>query len=244
MPITSLTIGAMLGKADFAYKYMGGSSIMFNLLKTYIFGKGLRTLEYPDGDLYTVKIHYPQLERLKMKIAELQPPPYPTFVVTSDDIKQLALWHSPAFTEPIRTDRDVRAIPEGSWVFWSKYTEKDYPIPRRGVKLDAPIPQSAASVNSPAVDNSIALVKKMYRAKYLSNSEYDRLIDMLLEKNEGLIVLARNFSDEPEEFARHARRLLSRIDEKTIVMATNAQSFPSINKIPTATNGSKVASQG
>jgi hypothetical protein len=61
-----------------------GSSIMFNLLKTYIFGKILRTLEYPDGDLYTVKIHYPHMERLKTKIAEVQPPPYPTCVLTGE----------------------------------------------------------------------------------------------------------------------------------------------------------------
>ncbi|KAK4526911.1 hypothetical protein GAYE_SCF29G4830 [Galdieria yellowstonensis] len=219
MPITSLTIGAMLGKADFAYKYMGGSSIMFNLLKTYIFGKILRTLEYPDGDLYTVKIHYPHLERLKTKIAEVQPPPYPTCVLTGEDIRQLALWHPPAFTEPLRTDRDIRAVPDGAWIFWSKYSEKEFPIPRRGVKLDAPAANIATS-SAALADNCISLVKNLYRSKQISTSEYDRLIDLIIEKNEGIYTLARNFSNEPEEFVRHARRQLLKLPEKTIVMST------------------------
>ncbi|GJQ15806.1 hypothetical protein GpartN1_g7597.t1 [Galdieria partita] len=224
MPITSLTIGAMLGKADFAYKYMGGSSIMFNLLKTYIFGKILRTLEYPDGELYTVKIHYPQIERLKAKIADAQPPPYPTCFLTSEDIRQLALWHPPAFTEPLRTDRDIRAIPEGAWVFWSKYSEKEFPIPRRGVKLDAPVTALGATSNQALLDNSISLVKNLYRSKQLSTGEYDRLIDLIIEKNEGICTLARNFSSEPEEFVRHARRQIAKLPEKTIILSTNATS--------------------
>ncbi|GJD06004.1 hypothetical protein Gasu2_04450 [Galdieria sulphuraria] len=226
MPITSLTIGAMLGKADFAYKYMGGSSIMFNLLKTYIFGKILRTLEYPDGELYTVKIHYPQLERLKVKIADAQPPPYPTCFLTSEDIRQLALWHPPAFTEPLRTDKDIRAVPEGAWVFWSKYSEKEFPIPRRGVKLDAPAANIVTS-NAALTDGYISLVKNLYRSKQLSTSEYDRLIDLIIEKNEGICTLARNFSNEPEEFVRHAKRQISKLPEKTIIMSTNATSIVS-----------------
>lgn len=201
---------------------------MFNLLKTYIFGKILRTLEYPDGELYTVKIHYPQLERLKSKIAQVQPPPYPTCVLTSKDIRQLALWHAPAFTEPLRTDGDIRAIPDGAWIYWSKYSEKEFPIPRRGVKLDTPVANTAVS-NASLVDGYISLVKRLYREKQLSTGEYDRLIDLIIEKNEGICTLARNFSSEPEEFVRHARRQMLKLPEKSILVSTMSDTSEKIS---------------
>lgn len=62
--------------------------------------------------------------------------PLPPVVGRTQDVKQIAVWTSPHFTESVKTDADVRAIPDGGWLFWSKDSADEEAIPRRGVKLD------------------------------------------------------------------------------------------------------------
>lgn len=134
--VAMLPIAAMLGKADTAFKAVGGSSIIFNLIRHRIFGKNIRCIEYPDGDLQSFQIYRMNIDRLRAVIADAQPPPFPTAFLQPKDVKQIAVWTSPHFTESVKTDADVRAIPDGGWLFWSKDSADEEAIPRRGVKLD------------------------------------------------------------------------------------------------------------
>ena len=57
-PAPILPIGVLLGKADASFKLVGGSSIVFNLIRSRIFGKVLRAVEYPDGNLHHDGIYH------------------------------------------------------------------------------------------------------------------------------------------------------------------------------------------
>jgi len=215
-------IGALLGKADSAFKLVGGSSIVFNALRSRIFGKFLRVIEYPDGDLRSVKIHVMTIHRLRMRIAEAQPSPYPTSYMEPEDIRQIALFTSPHFTQQIDTDADVNALADNAWLFWS--TEEE-PIPKRGVKLDG------SHINTKSKDSgveilgdiqaqskSLLLAQNLRRDKLFSRHQYDRVVDLAVDRDAGLLAIARNF-DSSKEFRHHCLRLLHRRDPEKIVLS-------------------------
>ncbi len=231
-----LLIPAVLGKADATFKLVGGSSIVFNVIKSYIFGKPLRCIEYPDGDLATIKVFSMTVTSLRQRIAQAQPPPFPTVILRGDDVKQISVFYAPIFTEPVRTNADVRALPDASWLFWSLVSPQEAIIPRRGVKLESappllprtssapsrwtsPAPSSASSGLSVArseaevQDLAVQLVRALYSVgggSVLGQEEYDRLIDLAVEGDRALLALARNFRDDHSAFSYHAKRLLRR----------------------------------
>lgn len=219
-------IGLMLGKADSAFKMVGGSSIVFNVIRSRIFGKVLRTVEYPDGDLHSVKIYRMNLYRLQSLIADTQPPPFPTAFLEPEDIKQISVFTSPHFTEPVRNDSDVSALPENAWLFWSKDSFDENPIPVRGVKLDGShvkknLPRKPEAVTSELVlqDQAIAIARRIRKTQQFSRWQYDRVIDMAVDRDSGLLAIARNFSASEDEFRTHAVRLLRRRDPRSILLA-------------------------
>lgn len=219
-------IGLMLGKADSAFKLVGGSSIVFNAIRSRIFGKVLRTIEYPDGELHSVKIYRMNLYRLKSLIADTQPPPFPTAFLEPSDIKQIAVFTSPHFTEPVQNDSDVSALPDNAWLFWSKESFEDDPLPTRGVKLDGSHIQkkkSSASEQSATdrmlQDQAISLARKIRNSQQYSRWQYDRLIDLAIDRDTGLLAIARNFGSHEDEFRTHSTRLLKRRDPRSILMA-------------------------
>ncbi|KAF6000410.1 hypothetical protein F1559_001011 [Cyanidiococcus yangmingshanensis] len=231
-----LLIPAVLGKADATFKLLGGSSIVFNVIKSYIFGKPLRCIEYPDGDLATIKLFSMSISSLRQRIAQAQPPPFPTVVLRGDDVKQVSVFYAPIFTEPVRTNADVRALPDASWLFWSLVSPEEAIIPRRGVKLESAPPLlprtsstpsrwTSAASNNVAGGSSVAtteaqvqdLAVQLVRALYsvgggcvLGREEYDRLIDLAVDGDRALLALARNFRDDQSAFSYHAKRLLQR----------------------------------
>lgn len=231
-----LLIPAVLGKADATFKLLGGSSIVFNVIKSYIFGKPLRCIEYPDGDLATIKLYSMTVTSLRQRIAQAQPPPFPTVVLRGDDIKQISVFYAPIFTEPVRTNADVRALPDASWLFWSLVSPQEAVIPRRGVKLESAPPliprssqvpgrvksaapeTSGSSVTTPRTeaemqDLAIQLVHILYSVgggSALSSAEYDRLVDLAADGDKALLALARNFKEDRTSFAYHAKRLVQR----------------------------------
>lgn len=231
-----LLIPAVLGKADATFKLLGGSSIVFNVIKSYIFGKPLRCIEYPDGDLATIKLFSMSISSLRQRIAQAQPPPFPTVVLRGDDVKQVSVFYAPIFTEPVRTNADVRALPDASWLFWSLVSPEEAIIPRRGVKLESAPPllprtsstpsrwTSAASTNvaggssvatteAQVQDLAVQLVRALYSVGggcVLGREEYDRLIDLAVDGDRALLALARNFRDDQSAFSYHAKRLLQR----------------------------------
>ncbi|KAI0564710.1 hypothetical protein FGB62_24g134 [Gracilaria domingensis] len=215
----------MLGKADSAFKMVGGSSIVFNAIRSRIFGKVLRAIEYPDGELHSIKIYRMNLYRLKANIADSQPPPFPTAFVEPYDIKQISVFTSPHFTEPIRTDADVSALPENAWLFWSKDTFEEDPIPTRGVKLDGShIKKASKTKEEPSKseltlqDEAISLARKIRKSQQFSRWQFDRIVDLAIDRDAGLLAVARNFSSSQDEFRIHSTRLLKRRDPRSILV--------------------------
>lgn len=224
-------IGVMLGKADSAFKLVGGSSIVFNAIRSRIFGKVLRAVEYPDGDLKSVKIYRMNLYRLRTLIADTQPPPFPTAFLEPDDIKQVSVFTSPHFTEPVLNDSDVSALPDNSWLFWSKDSYEEAPIPTRGVKLDGshitkkkstPVPE-LLHTDRVLQDQAIAVAKRIRKSQQLSRWQYDRVIDLAIDRDSGLLAISRNFGSSDEEFRIHTMRLLNRRDPRSILVADGTE---------------------
>eukprot|EP00188_Purpureofilum_apyrenoidigerum_P000690 Plantae.Rhodophyta-Purpureofilum_apyrenoidigerum.ctg13227.p1 GENE.Plantae.Rhodophyta-Purpureofilum_apyrenoidigerum.ctg13227~~Plantae.Rhodophyta-Purpureofilum_apyrenoidigerum.ctg13227.p1 ORF type:complete len:230 (+),score=31.83 Plantae.Rhodophyta-Purpureofilum_apyrenoidigerum.ctg13227:158-847(+) len=207
MPVF-LSITALLGKADATFRYVGGSAIVFNFLRTYVFGKVLRTVEYPDGDLSSIKMHRSNLERLKTVIAKAQPPIFPTAYLSSKDVKQVVLWTPPHFTERIICDSDVYNIPDGSWLLWSKFSESDRPIPRRGVKLEGssqPIPKKSVTEEQ---SDLFSLARRFRRENRLDQVPYNALVNLIAEEDRAVFALHRYFSEDDDEIRRHILELL------------------------------------
>lgn len=225
-------IALMLGKADTAFKLVGGSSIVYNAIRSRIFGKVLRAVEYPDGELHSVKIYRSNLYRLKTLIAESQPPPFPTAFIEPEDVKQIAVFTSPHFTEPVINDWDVSALPENAWLFWSKDCVEEDAIPTRGVKLDGThlqVKKSSKPKEDPSVleqslqDDAIRIARKILKSQQFSRWHYDRVIDMAIDRDAGLLAVARNFGMKEDEFRIHCMRLLKRRDPRSILLADGQQ---------------------
>lgn len=223
-------IAVLLGKADSAFKLVGGSSIVFNAIRSRIFGKVLRAVEYPDGELKSVKIYRMNLYRLKTLIADTQPPPFPTAFLEPEDIKQISVFTSPHFTEPVLNDSDVSTLPENSWLFWSKDGYEEDPIPTRNVKLDGShIKKKTTSVpevlrnDGVLQDQAIAIARRIRKSQQFSRWQYDRIVDLAIDRDSGLLAISRNFSSSEEEFRIHSTRLLNRRDPRSILMADGSE---------------------
>eukprot|EP00166_Cyanidium_caldarium_P002890 ctg_2811.g605 len=171
-----------------------------------------------------------------------QSPPFPTVVLRGEDVKQVSVFYAPIFTEPVRTNADVRALPDASWLFWSLVSPQDACIPRRGVKLEAAPPlvrggtaasrgggggsqwslgagttgteRLAATLSERALrDMAVGLVRALFATggdRQLRREEYDRLIDLAVDGDAGLLTLVRTMNDDQQELGYHARRLLQR----------------------------------
>lgn len=227
-PVPIVPIGLLLGKADTAFKLVGGSSIVFNLIRSRIFGKVLRAVEYPDGDLHHVKIYRGSIYKLKSLIAETQPPPFPTAFLEPQDIKQVSVFTSPHFTEPVANDSDVSALPDNAWLFWSKDSLDEESIPTRGIKLDGSHVISKTKVQKkedPTIveqrlqDDAIKLALRIKKTQQFSRWQYDRVIDMAVDRDAGLLSIARNFNSSDSEFRTHCIRLLNRRNPRSILLA-------------------------
>jgi hypothetical protein len=192
---------------------VGGSSFVFNYLRANLFGKVLRAVEYPDGDLRTIKIHRMKRHRLQTLIADAQPPPFPTAFVTPEDVQQIAVWTAPHFTEHVLTDADVNAIPDNAWLFWSKESSEEAPIPRKDVKLDGSHVTKSAAKPAPTLsdvflqDRAIGIAQRIVHTSRLSRdgkpsatmagtlptgarlsqSQHDRLVDLAVDRDSSLV---------------------------------------------------------
>lgn len=229
-PVPILPIGVLLGNANSAFKLVGGSSIIFNAIRSRIFGKVLRAIEYPDGELHSIKIHNMNMYRLRSLVADTQPPPFPTAFLEPHDIKQINVFTSPHFTEQIRTDSDVSTLPENAWLFWSKDDYDEEPIPTRGIKLDgshvkkkSKPTEEMTTTDRVLQDDAIAVASKLRKAQQFSRWQYDRIVDMAIDRDSGLLAVARNFSGQQDEFRIHSTRLLRRRDPRTILVGDAAK---------------------
>ncbi|KAM9970512.1 hypothetical protein ACTFIR_002371 [Dictyostelium discoideum] len=123
----------ILGKKRF-YEILfllGSASIISFALRTMYFGKTIRAIEIPDGNLTTLVVRSNSVKRLKKTILQNQPPIYPGVELSDEDIKASA-FIDPHFTEPIVSNKDVRRLEDGGYLLWTK---SDFEIPRTAVGL-------------------------------------------------------------------------------------------------------------
>lgn len=225
-PVPIVPIGVLLGKADTAFKLVGGSSIVFNLIRSRIFGKVLRAVEYPDGELHHVKIYGPNLYTLKSLIADTQPPPFPTAFLEPEDVKQISVFTSPHFTEAVQNDSDVSSLPDNAWLLWSKDAVDERPIPTRGVKLDGShvkgsdtkAREEPGASEARLQDEAIQLARRIHGTKLFSRWQFDRLVDLAVDRDAGLLTIAKHFRGSEAEFRTHCVRLLRRRDPRSILV--------------------------
>ncbi|GAM25714.1 hypothetical protein SAMD00019534_088890 [Acytostelium subglobosum LB1] len=136
---------------------LGGASLVSFAFRTMIFGKTIRAIEIPDGNLTTIVLRANRVSSLKKTILQHQPPIYPGVHLDVADIKASA-FIDPNFTEPILTNRHVRLIDDGGYVIWTK---ADFEIPRQSVALKALIK-----------DRELFM-------RYSQNAEIDRIIKLI-----------------------------------------------------------------
>ena len=219
-------IAVLVGQAGTAFKVFGGPSLVLKLLSQRIFGTTIRTIEYPNGELHTIRLFVPTLTRLRGLIAQVQPEVYPTAYVSGDDVKQMSIFHSPHFTEKVESDADVRKISSNAWLFWSKELYEDDPIPLKGVKLDGSHIEAerrrrreeSLVSDRELQDRAIAIAKTLSkRRRYgLSHFYYDKIVDLAVDGDPGLLTLTRNFGSDQREFQRQVLRLIERRDSLSL----------------------------
>ncbi|KAA8498967.1 hypothetical protein FVE85_6552 [Porphyridium purpureum] len=222
---TSLTIGALLGKGDAAFRAVGGSSLVASFLRSLISGRRFNTLEYPDGNLLTVQMYGYSMLRFKHLLADAQPEVYPTVFLKASDIKQVYAFTAPFFLTEVCDDASFRRLPDGAWIVWSSLTREEEPIPRRGYKLDYVKPPKVAKSNDESsaqglsalehaqtrierqVDETLSLLKRTRAQRFLQDALFEELVQRAARHDPAVLALSRNFRDEPEEFVAHAIRL-------------------------------------
>ncbi|EFA86809.1 sigma adaptin [Heterostelium album PN500] len=208
-------MGAIVAKAvpaitfiEGGWRYMGGASIVFHGIKTYVFGKLIRTIEYPDGEMVSIIVRTNNINRLKNEILKHQPALFPGVQMDSSDVKFISRWTPPHFTEPCSKNRDLKMVPDGGVIFWSRFE----PIPKRNVTLDIKdkellkLDQAIQFVHRLGKTIGSGVVEETAR---LTSAQENALIDLLLEKDEGVLALHRNFNQYPSLFKYHALRYLT-----------------------------------
>jgi len=118
-------VGAGAGIGGY-WRDLGGSAIVFTAVKNFIFGKTLKTVEYPTGNLKTVAIRFATVNAIKRAIAEVNG------IEDYTDIKQIYKYEDNYWTEPVLTSNDVRNMNDFAWVIWTKSFGK---LPSKGVNL-------------------------------------------------------------------------------------------------------------
>mmetsp|Transcript_40387 Transcript_40387/g.65491 ORF Transcript_40387/g.65491 Transcript_40387/m.65491 type:complete len:248 (+) Transcript_40387:215-958(+) len=181
-----------------SWKDVGGAAIAFQALKFYVFGKSIRTIEYPNGQLKTVVLRQPTLAALRTKISgvnDLHPA----------EVTAVSKWMAPHFCEPLNVSKEVRGLPDDGWVIWAKAKQV---IPTR-LSLDKGFP-----MGDPFQDSIYKIVQDLHGSKkthlQISEQERDELVMLATTKDEGLILLYRYFCLEPERFRHLCRMYLER----------------------------------
>jgi len=120
--VTSVTALA----PSLAWREIGGPAIAFTFLRTFIFGKQLRSVEYPYGDLKTINVRLATVNAIKKQIAQANG------FTDIRDIKQLHRYEDNFWTEQLLTPKDIRSLNDNNWILWSRsYTA----IPTKNVNM-------------------------------------------------------------------------------------------------------------
>eukprot|EP01133_Synstelium_polycarpum_P007970 gene7970-9364_t len=132
---------------------------------------------------------------------------FPGVEMDPNDVKHMARWTPPHFCENVLKNKDLKMVPDGGVVFWSRYET----IPKRNVTLDV------KDKDTIKLDQAITFVSRLGKgigamtdeAARLTELQENALIDLLLEKDDGVLALYRCFHMIPSLFKYHALRYLT-----------------------------------
>eukprot|EP00741_Cyanophora_paradoxa_P025196 tig00000350_g24321.t1 len=182
------------------WKDIGGAAFAFHVLKGFIFGKGLRTIEFPNGEMKTVMMRWPTLSSLKKHIS-LQTPG-----LTPEEIRAVCRWIPPHFCEPVKNSTQVRYLTDDSWIVWTRAQRLEIPL---RLSLDKGFP-----IDDPVQAGLMRLLEGMHFASdgttKMNPADRDDLVLMATSKDEGLLGLYRNYGNDPEQFERHTFNYLEK----------------------------------
>lgn len=189
---------------------------MASSIRSFLFGKTLKIVEFPSGDIKVMTVRISSIQMLKHNIASLQPSPYPGIVIGPTDIKQIVRHQAPSFTIPIKTSADVHGIPDGSFIFWSQL-EKPV-IPSRGVSLDGKVSPTGVKAKDGLSEHDVVQAVRFADAlrdsdegdERISRKQHDLMVDLLIEGNAPLYRLIAAYRTKPEKFRYHFERFCAR----------------------------------
>lgn len=70
MPSTITSIIVFVGTGLSTYwRDIGGAAIVFHTIKSVLFGKTIKTVEYPSGNMRTINVHFPTVRSMRRRIA-------------------------------------------------------------------------------------------------------------------------------------------------------------------------------
>lgn len=172
---------------EFSYKYLAATLFFFNFTKTYAFGRVIRAVQFPDGNLLTIKTRAPTMGALKRTLLAAQPPIFPGVVTLPSEI-HLAKFTAPHFTEPLTK---VSQLQDGDFVLWAR---EGVEIPERGVSLTGKVRSQEDDV-----DDAIRFV---YGHTSLPMDKRNLFLGLLIDRDPGMLAIYRNFGndDDADEF--------------------------------------------
>eukprot|EP00741_Cyanophora_paradoxa_P019345 tig00000215_g18673.t1 len=192
-------------QATSSWAGFGGSAISFHFLKSFILGKTIRTIEYPDVHgvrrVRTIVLRWPTVHALKDKIAQ------GTEDMTATDVRSISKWVGPHFCEPLESATDIRLMADDSWIVWSRHERG---VPSK-LSIDKHFP-----LGDPMQDGLYKLVHDLHvncaegEGLPITEAERDDLVQLAVAKDEGLITLYRYFAVDPPRFKRLALAYLAK----------------------------------
>mmetsp|Transcript_11729 Transcript_11729/g.20398 ORF Transcript_11729/g.20398 Transcript_11729/m.20398 type:complete len:266 (+) Transcript_11729:109-906(+) len=183
-----------------SWKDIGGAAIAFHALKTFVFGRTLKTIEYPSGELRSATIRWPTIRTLKKGIAA------ENAGVTEEEIHSIARWVAPHFCERVSSSKQVRYLADDSWIIWTR--SRTLSIPTR-LSIDKGYP-----IGDPLQEGLLKLVQNLFTssegAAQIEEAKRDKLVVMAAAKDEGLLALYRSFGHDPPQFRHFSLNYLAR----------------------------------
>ncbi|KAL9649904.1 hypothetical protein ABK040_011377 [Willaertia magna] len=200
------------------FRTFGGSAFSFHSTKTLVYGKYFRVIEYPFGDMRTIRINLNSYSALKNKIAEANG-------IDPKSIQQISRYEENFWTEKVSTNDDVRSLREFHILLWSRSVGH---IPTKNVNLKE-IPEevmekeekesvttttssetgtttSTPLLSHDKVVSALSYIHHLKKRELFTDEEYQVLTDLILQQDPYILSLHSNFKDDEETFVIYAKR--------------------------------------
>ncbi|KAF0976266.1 hypothetical protein FDP41_004941 [Naegleria fowleri] len=208
------------------FRTFGGSAFSFHSTKMFVYGKYVRVIEYPFGDMRTIRLNINSYEHLKKRIAEAHG-------LDTSSIQQVHRYEENWWTEKINDNEDVRSLKEYHILLWSRSTGH---IPTRNVNLkeipdevnqEAEALAEGTGAGGKGVSESLtttdhkhdggysthdktvttlSFVHHLKKKDLFTDEEYQILTELILQHDPYILSLHTNFKDDENSFVIYAKR--------------------------------------